>query len=682
MPRAAWAGLAFVAAALAGLEATSPYFFCQDDALVLELPTVLFGMRAVWRGIWPVYDPFIFLGSPTPVIAGVYPPLYFAYAVARHVLGDEHATFDVSAVLHLVAGYGLAFTVARRLSIRPALAALAALTFVLSGPVVVMARCWHSFAALAVFIPLFALCVDRLRSGAVTWRWPVATGLAIGVFYHAGFPQLFVLGCGVMLVHAAALAVFGLVPWRRLAWLVPALVLGAAVALPVFHQQWRLLGEVSIDDPGSGERLERNLLSTLLPYPLVEGTLPNHWCNAHPERGGHFYYFGTVLAVGFLAAVIGLVRRPGRAVAGRAAALQAALAVPAAVAFLLALGEWGGLWWLMDLLPVGLRNNSFRALPWFVFFSCLVGALFFEDRASEPQASSGPLPERNRRLELAGVLATGLLLMALHLAHVDVAFFAYGFPPYPPLPSALAAVLGAEPGRPTSRIMSFAAMRSTDPSYPLVAPHNLPCHYGLPAFFGYDPLVQRFGRFRACVQRVDAAPAEALAAYGVRWLVAHRTTWGGWLPQTRSRFERVIPFLGVLKTLGGNRALDMPELGDRLVVMEVPNAAPLAFDAAAPTVPLALRADAAGLDIDIDPVPQARRVIANFLRYPDMAATADGRPAVVGEDQWQRIVVEVPAGARTVHVGYRPPRLLGLILAATALAFGLTVLPACRVFAD
>jgi hypothetical protein len=683
-----WAGLAFLTAAIAFLEAIDPYFFCQDDALVLELPGVLSGMRAMWQGIVPTYCPFIFLGSPTPAIGGIYPPLHVSYGIARHLLGDEYAMFDVFAACHLVVGYCLTFLFARRIGIGPVLAAVAGLTFVLSGPVLVMSRCWHSFAVLAAFIPLFAVLVDFLRTGPVTPRWPMAVGLALGLYYHAGFPQIFVLGCGIMLIHACGLAVMGLLPWRRLAWFVPALAFGAAIAIPVFYQQWRLSREMSIDDPGGGLGLESNLLSLLMPYPLVQGSLPNFWGNINLEWGGHFYYSGTVLLVGFVAAVAEAGRRlvlakvgsDGRGFVGPAPRVRWALVIPAVVAFLLALGEWGGLWWLMGLLPVGLRNNPFRVLPWFVFFASLAGADFYETLiTSREEAGGRPAAERRMRL-LAVIAGAALTLTILHLTRVGIAFYAYGFQPYPEMPSELSELLKpADKGR-QQRIMTFATMRSTDPSYPLALPHNLPCQYELPAVFGYDPLVQRFGRYNACLERVAANPQAALAAYGVRWLLAHRTSWGGWQPQTPNRFERVLPFVGLLKTLGNNPQVNLGGLDEYLAVIEIPNPAPLAFDEAEPTQALPLRMTLAGLDVEVVPAAAARRLVVNFLRYPDMAATVDGRVAEVTEDEWQRIVVAVPADARRISIRFDPPRFAGNAIAAVlALVGGVAMLACSRV---
>jgi hypothetical protein len=678
-----WAGLAFVATAFGLLELLDPYFFCQDDALSHELPYVLLNCRGIWQGLMPEYNPYVFLGSPTPMISGTYPPMYLAYGIARHLLGDEYATFDVLAGIHLLAGYCLGFLVARRLGIGPVLAALASLTFVLSGPVLVMARSWHAFSVLAAFIPLFALFVDQLRTGPVTWRWPVALGLALGAYYHSGFPQLFVLGSGLMLVHAAALVAVGAVPWRRLRWLAPALAFGAALSVPVFYQQWRLSREISINDPGGGDGVGGNLLSMLLPYPIVQGSLPNAWGNLNLEWGGHFYYFGTVLLIAFLAAVASLAwRRIGgrshMATAGDSSRLQLALVIPAVVAFLLSLGQSGGLWWLMGLLPVGLRNNPFRAVPWFVFFACLVGARYLEDFIASRKAVAGQAVEERRSRLLFGIAGIGLVLVALHLTRVGIAFYTYGFRPYPQLPAELAKVVGPDEGGRQQRIMSFGAMRSTDPSYPLALPHNLPCEYEAPAFYGYDALVQRFGRYNACLERVLTQPQATLAAYGVRWLLVHRTAWGGWEPETPNRFERVYPFVGLLNTLVDNQQLSLQEIDDYLKVIEIPDVSPLAFDTARPTEPLPLHMSVAGLGIDLEPAAAARNIVANFLWYPDIVATADGKPAAVTEDEWQRIVVAVPAGARQIQIRYAPPRATGIAIAFTLSLLGAAAVLVCR----
>jgi hypothetical protein len=332
----------------------------------------------------------------------------------------------------------------------------------------------------------------------------------------------------------------------------------------------------------------------------------------------------------------------------------------------------------MGLLPVGLRNNPFRAMPWFVFFSCVAGSRYVQETLENSWLYHGQPTADKRHRFLAAVVGVGLMLVALHLTRVGIAFYTYGFRPYPQLPAELAGLIGPDNNGRQQRIMSFGAMRSTDPSYPLSLPHNLPCEYEVPALLGYDPLVQRFGRYYACVERLDSEPQATLAAYGVRWLLVHRTAWRGWEPQTPNRFERVFPLLYLLRTLGSLKEVALPSLNDVLTVFEIPDAAPLAFDAARPTEALPLRMSTAGLAIDVDRKPEPRNIVANFLWYPSIAATADDEPAEVTEDEWHRIVVAAPAGASQIRIRYSPPRVTGNVMACLLALFGVGATLGCR----
>ncbi|MFM9196995.1 MAG: hypothetical protein ACKOWG_14870, partial [Planctomycetia bacterium] len=91
-----------------------------------------------------------------------------------------------------------------------------------------------------------------------------------------------------------------------------------------------------------------------------------------------------------------------------------------------------------------------------------------------------------------------------------------------------------------------------------------------------------------------------------------------------------------------------------------------------------LRMSVAGLAIDLEPAAAPRSIVANFLWYPDISATADGRPVAVTEDEWQRIVVQVPAGARQLRIRYSPPRAPGLVIAMILAAIGAGATFACR----
>jgi hypothetical protein len=121
----------------------------------------------------------------------------------------------------------------------------------------------------------------------------------------------------------------------------------------------------------------------------------------------------------------------------------------------------------------------------------------------------------------------------------------------------------------------------------------------------------------------------------------------------------------------------LAELDEFVKVIEIPDASPLAFDVARPTESVPLRMSVAGLDIVLAPEPEPRKIVANFLRYPDIVATADGKPAAVTEDRWQRIVVDAPADAKQIRIRYSPPRATGIVMGLLLAAAGVVAMYAC-----
>jgi hypothetical protein len=85
----------------------------------------------------------------------------------------------------------------------------------------------------------------------------------------------------------------------------------------------------------------------------------------------------------------------------------------------------------------------------------------------------------------------------------------------------------------------------------------------------------------------------------------------------------------------------------------------------------------AGLDIDLVSESEPRKIVANFLRYPNIVATADGKPAAVTEDEWQRIVLDVPADAKQIRIRYSPPRAPGIVMGLLLAAAGAVAMYAC-----
>ena len=98
---------------------------------------------------------------------------------------------------------------------------------------------------------------------------------------------------------------------------------------------------------------------------------------------------------------------------------------------------------------------------------------------------------------------------------------------------------------------------------------------------------------------------------------------------------------------------------------------PLAFAAGNPRQALPLRFDGAGIDVDVRGLSSASPVVVNFLWYPKMKAAVDGQEVECSRDDWYRITVGVPAGAKVLEIRYRPDWRKGIIFGLTLVGLSL-----------
>ncbi len=600
-----------------------------------------------------------------------YPPLYLAYAFARHFMGNEFATMDVLAIGHLLLGYFLTWLVARKLGASKPAAALFSASFILSGPLLVMGRGWSAFNSLAVFIPALTLLANRLILGSVGSVWALCTGVVLGLLYHAGFPQLFVLGCFVFVTLVVSGIAFRKKPWAGALWVIPALAFALALVAPLALQQARISQDMFPREIVA-EGIGKNLVSLMIPYPFWRGHLPNGWSNVNPEHEGHFFYIGLIPVVLFLLALYRLARSlaKGPGISAGSATLGSLCAV-AAVCFLLALGSLGGLWLFTHFMPNGFGNHPFRILPWLAFYISLVGCLEL-DRVSSGVAirlqragliNCSNLKKMSNKVCVA-IIIVGSLSLIIHLRCMNIAFYQYGFKPYPSLPSGLSALFANDTPSP-SRMLSVGALRTGDFSYPFSLPHNLPSLYGIPAFLGYNPVMEGHRRFLACLQRVSENPQSGLAEYGVQYVLQHRTLDPlNFPPQSANPLERVYPNAEWLNELVFSHQTQPAGAEEFLKVSEIANPMPLAAAEAnvARPLPVVLRAD--GIDVDLRPLPEGGQVLVNALWWEEWTAKADGVPVSIAPDNINRVIAYTPSGATRLSLRFKPSWRQGLLLGA------------------
>jgi hypothetical protein len=644
-------GAVVVSLALAWLEITQPYCFTQDDALVGEMPGVLASCRSVWNGVLPDYNPYDHMGAPAlSVGGGTYPVTYLAYAVARHLLGNEYATLEVFAILHILAGYAAVYWASRLAGMGRMPAVAASLSFVLSGSILIMGRSWHTFLPVVVWMPLLAVAVMKMARGPVSWKWFLASGLSLGIAYHAEFPQLWAYSAVFFVLAIVWLVGLGRIPLRRSLWVLPALLLAIAMALPLLTVQLGLASDMNRPS-GYGGGVGDGLLAMLLPYPLVGAHHPNGWGSLNAEYMGQLFYFGTLFAMLWAVSALALIAAwPGRSVWA-----AHVWTVCAGVALWLAVGHEGGLWTLLGKLPVlgTINNQPFRLLPLFVLFSVLSGGVLLErwlQRVSR------------RRVWEAALMVVLLIAIGYHVTLCCCSFYDYGFRPYPELPDEIASLVRRDAAQTTGRIASWAPLRSTEPSYALALPHNLPSIYALPAFGGYNPLVQWKTPFLFVRDRLHNDPTGAARAYGVRWFLKHRTADEPvFSPNPCARIlERQVRYDAEFRQIKFSRVHHWPGLPD-VAVMELDEVDPLCFVADASKRALPFRCDGAGIDVNLGRPSSASAVVVNFLWYPDITATVDGRVVPCRRDAWYRITVDVPAGAKGLAIRYQPAWRTGIL---------------------
>jgi hypothetical protein len=646
-------GLGVLAAGIVIVETMQPYYFTQDDAYV-STPALINVCRSVFSGVFPEWNAYQLLGSPTSSLGygmTLYPPTYIAYFLARFVCGNEYMVTEILAIMHLAGGYLATFWACRRVGLRPGLAMAGSLAVVLSGYSLIVGRGWGVSLPPLVWTPLLVVAMARLERGPVGWRWAVLTGLCITVFFYEGFTQFWGYAIGLMAIALLVLVVTRRVPLRRALWAVPAVLLGIGLSMPLFMNQTRFAADI-VRPPPYGNGIEEGVAALFFPYPLTHAPFPDDWGNLYREYTTEMYYSGTLfVVVTFVALGALIVYRSRRDLVGRNVWILCA-----AVALLVALGKDGVLWPLSSHIPVvnKANNNPFRILPFFNLFAVLGGGLVLERWLASAR--------RARAWEL-GLSATvaGLMLYSSFMSRP--AFFIYGDRPYPQLDPEMQRLLGADDNPNPYRIFPFAPYVSDAPGYSRSLMHCLPSLYDVLSCEGYDPLTESKPEIVAVRARFATNPAEAARAYGVRWIVVsnllkHPLT--GPLPHMR--FAKLGGFLEPL-----SRASIVKLSTPDVEIREIPYPDPMAFRESAPLEALPIRLSGAGADVDVSGLKAGGPVIVNFLCWPDMAATVDGRSAAVTPDSWHRISVNVPAGASSLKIRYQPPWTLGITYGAVIL---------------
>jgi hypothetical protein len=694
-------GLAVVAVAISILEWMQSYYFVQDDNFANVLPGVLQGCRSMCHGEFPDFDPCQYLGMPNAgkgIFALFYPPTIVSYAIARWVLGNENWTLDVFAAMHLLAGYVASYIAARKAGLRSSLAFALAISFVLSGYILVVGRGWHAVLTLVFWLPVLFCAMEAWLNGRIGWKWLFASGLAIGGFYYMGFPQywvyaLFFLG----LVAITAVACGRVAPWQ-LVWPAAAGLLGIAIVLPTLIVQFEITRGMEDKTVNFGMGFEQGLAATVAPFPFshADGFMGVP-ANCDKDLTTESYYAGTILmAAGFVVLGVLLSYRCSR----RWFAANPWV-VAAVVSLWLGLGSAGLLWSQLGRLPVmkSVNHHPHRLLPFFVFFTLIIGGRFIEGMlrirtrrrsGTDSRRGSGfqravemtdwQAAPRGRKWEYAIAAAT-VVLMLYHVSLVRNSLWHYGDRPYPQLPPEIAQRVLPSGNAQAGRVLWYGPWRSGVAGYANLLPHSLPSAYVALAFAGYDPIIERRPETMAILEQFDRDPVATARAYGVRWVLAanpehfrpERDFW-----QAVRKKDWCFDFMDEDSPSGEQRVISKSQLRvdrDDVRLYELSGASPLAFNKAKPDQPLSIRFCGWGAEVNATGEGE-RTVVVNMAMRPWVKAVAGGEDLQTAADAIGRVEVHLPADVTHFDVYYQLPWRRGLffgggLAAVTLLGMGL-----------
>jgi hypothetical protein len=664
-------GLATVAAALCIVEAVEPFYFVQDDNFSAVLPVLTQSCRSIFQGEFPDFDPYQLMGGPGAGAALLYLPTVASYAVARWGLGNENFTLEVFAALHLLLGYLASFAAARLIGLRPALAFVLAISFVLSGYILLVGRGWFMVLTLVFWLPAMFCCMEYWLQGRANARWLLAASLTIGGFYYTGFPQFWFYAMLFMALVAGLAVSCGRIAVRQLVWPMAASLFGLALIMPTLIVQLALTRGMVEKEANFGIGIEQGLLATIVPYPFshAAGFMPLP-ANRDRDLETQWYYAGTFLmACAYLSLGALLCYRCRRTWLG-----QHPWTVAAIIALWLGLGKEGLLWTLVGNLPVlrAVNHHPHRLLPFFVFFGLIVGGLFAE-RLLRRTAS--------RKWEYFIAAATaGLMLYHASLSRNSL--WCYGDRPYPELPQDIARSILPSQNRDAGRVLSFVPWRSGLPGYAYGLPMNLPSAYGAYGFGGYNPVTEARPESLKIQERFAATPSEAAQAYGIRWVLAANAEYfkqeSGYWRSVRDN-DWCYEFSDTAWPQFRQQSLPAAELrfrNEEVSLYELPDASPLAFDRAHPRSPLPIRLSGSGAEVEA-PGNGPRTVVVNLAMRPWLRAASGSQPLEYAADAWGRTEVRLPDGVSHFEVYYDLPWRkgiwMGLGLAATTFA-GLVLL--------
>lgn len=481
------------------------YYFLQDDNYSQFTPVIVNGLDGWYQeGSFPTYNALQLAGTPTSgysTYAFLYPGTHISYLFSKFVLNDVYQFNNVFAFIHFALGFFFCYRLLLRLKLHPALAIVAALSFVFCGFNLMAVRSWYYVAPTVCFLPaVFYVLIKKPADAPLrkSWVWPT---VLFTLYAFSGNFQYWVY-------TFIFFALFELLKQKKYGSIRKGLLflgLVFVVSLAFFSPQLYTTFNETKDLPRSGGEGQGILSGSgpmLFPY-ITQGALPNGWGRSDLKAYDAFFYYGgfVFLLLALAALLFWLLRGKCRLLPGYEHFVPKAFLLLLALAFVYALGRSAGLWWLTAKLPLFNKfNHPFKFLLYVQFFGIVAGAVLFQQLLYRWKA--------NTRVLYAGLaVITGLLFVNTIFSRQ--AFYKYKYDqPYAVIPW-----LEKLDKEKNYRIMPVGPLRSPDRGFEASLHMNFPMVYGIPSLDGYEPL----NHYGADVYRYHRE-------YGVRYFIESKHT--------------------------------------------------------------------------------------------------------------------------------------------------------------
>ncbi len=613
-------GISFIILAFIWLEHFDSFYFTQDDNLAQFFPVILDACRGLFHDhLFPTLNPYQFAGSPTTGLGTyslTYPLTYLSYSIASFVLRHEFWTLEVLAFFHLLLGYLSSMLLFRFLRIRPMLATLASLSFVLCGFNLIAGRSWYLVMPVPVYLPLLILSLEQFKAGQINRCWAVTTGLTMGVAFHTGHAQMWLYS---MLFYGGGILLLlnhrNMPIKKSFPLILSACLIGLAIVWPLLS--WTLELVAKIPRLPLGEGILGGLWALFFPYPLVRADHPMGWGNVNKEFMGHLYYNGSFFPLTFAVVLIlvaitlflGFSSKKMTRIFQNNFWLGMAL-----VAFLLSLGSEGFLWTALSNIGIFHKlNGPYKFLPFLHFFMILTAVIFLNRVLTS-------FPIKKSLQVIVWVTMMGILFY--HVTCCRTAFYTYGDDPYPLLPEGMKKNLSADYQKYPARIDSRAFNRCPLKGYSQSLNHNFATVYHVPSLTGYDVLVDPPTR----------TPFH-LFQYGVPMIV-------------ESKLGFPVDEIPYSEEASGAKSFEYS------TIKFLPGALPLAFPLKDSRLALPIRFDVQGGVVDTSSLSNPQDVVVNMIYRKGYHAFASKRELDVRPDHFQRIIIKDCPVAKKIEVRY------------------------------